>query len=83
MSDDQIARVSDRSECNVASECERALEQACRDLQQAHDEVLRAQGCAEADFVRYSWPAWTPQANTIRWAEKLLGKDLSKAALRG
>ena len=65
------------------SELERALEQACKDLQQAHDELLKAQGCAEDKLVGYGWPMWSPQANTIRWAESLLGKDFSKAVLRG
>lgn len=60
------------------TELERALEQACRDLNQAHDEVLRQQGCAETDFGKYDWPEWSPQANTIRWASRLLGKDLQK-----
>jgi hypothetical protein len=58
------------------TELERALEQACRDLQQAHDEVMRQQGCEHPE--RYDWPVWTPQANTIRWAERLLGKSLAK-----
>ena len=57
-------------------ELKRALEQACRDLQQAHDELMKAQGCeSPRDF---DWPRWTPQANTIRWAERLLGKPLGK-----
>jgi len=59
-------------------ELERALEQACRDLQQAHNEILRAQGCAEDKFQDFAWPSWTSQANTIRWAEKLLSKELGK-----
>ena len=61
---------------------ERALEQACKDLQQAHNEVLRAQGCDEAKFNDFAWPTWTPQANTIRWAEKLLDKPLGKSGKR-
>jgi len=58
------------------AELERALEQACRDLQQAHDELMRAQGAEHPE--RHDWPKWTPQANTIRWAERLLGKPLGK-----
>lgn len=54
------------------------IEQLCRDLNGAHDEILRLQGCKPEDLSRYDWPEWTPQANSIRWAEKRLGKKLAK-----
>lgn len=53
------------------------IEQLCRDLNQAHDELMRAQGAGgRAD--KLDWPEWTPQANSIRAAERLLGKKLAK-----
>lgn len=78
-----MSKHTERAWQERAIEAERALEQACHDLQQAHNEVLRAQGCDESDFGRYNWPSWSPQANTIRWAERLLGHDLSKTAFFG
>jgi hypothetical protein len=57
---------------------ERALEQACHDLQQAHNEILRGYEIREVEWKNRSWPQWSPQANTIRWAEELLGKPLGK-----
>ena len=55
---------------------EHLIEQLCRDLNQAHDEIMKLQG-VECPQI-YDWPEWTPQANSIRDAEKLLGKKLSK-----
>lgn len=57
------------------------IEQFCNDLNQAHDELLKAQGCPEEKWAEQDWPQWTPQANSIRWAEELLGKPLSKRSL--
>lgn len=54
------------------------IEQFCRDLNSAHNEILRAQGVDEKDFDKYDWPNWSPQANSIRWAERLLKKKLAK-----
>lgn len=54
------------------------IEQFCKDLNSAHNEILRAQGVAESDFEKFDWPEWTPQANSIRWAENLLKKKLAK-----
>ena len=51
------------------------VEQLCKDLNQAHDEIVRLQG---KDPSKYDWPEWTPQANSIRWAETLLEKKLAK-----
>lgn len=51
------------------------IEQFCKDLNQAHDEICKLQ-----DLIPFEndWPAWTPQANSIRQAEKILGKKLAK-----
>lgn len=57
------------------------IEQFCRDLNEAHNEILRLQGVREKDFNRHDWPEWTPQANSIRWAEDLLKKKLAKTDL--
>lgn len=46
------------------------VQQLCRDLNEAHNEILRQQGMAESDFGKYDWPEWSPQANSIRWAER-------------
>ena len=54
------------------------IAQLCRDLNSAHDEILRLQGCAADKLAVYDWPEWSPQANSIRWAEKVLGKRLAK-----
>jgi hypothetical protein len=52
------------------------IKQLCADLNSAHDEILRLQGCAE--FDKYDYPEWSPQANSIRWAEKVLQCRLAK-----
>jgi hypothetical protein len=57
------------------------IEQFCRDLNSAHNEILRAQGVQEPKFKSHDWPEWTPQANSIRWAEDLLKKRLAKTNL--
>lgn len=56
------------------------LEQLCKDLNQAHDTIvkLQSQDNARLDRVQYDWPEWTPQANSIRMAERILGKKLAK-----
>ena len=60
---------------------EQALEQACYDLNQAHDEIMKAQGASNKEAQKHDWPEWTPQANTIRWAERILEKRLSKTRM--
>jgi hypothetical protein len=57
------------------------VEQFCKDLNGAHDEILRLQGCKPEDCKNYDWPEWTPQANSIRWAERLLGRRLAKTKI--
>lgn len=69
------------SNCEKCKELESAVEQMCADLNQAHDEILRAQGCEPEDFDKHDWPEWTPQANSIRWAERMLGKRLAKTSM--
>jgi hypothetical protein len=54
------------------------IKQLCRDLNEAHNEILRQQGVPEADFNKYDWPEWTPQANSIRWAEGETKTKLAK-----
>jgi hypothetical protein len=54
------------------------LEQACYDLNEAHNELLRAQKVPESEWYNHDWPEWTSQANTIRIAESLIGKKLAK-----
>ena len=53
------------------------LEQLCKDLNGAHDEICKLQGI---DPLTHDWPEWTPQANSIRWVEKRLGKRLAKTS---
>jgi hypothetical protein len=54
------------------------IEQICRDLNDAHNEILRLQGCASESLARYDWPEWSSPANSIRAAERLLGRKLAK-----
>lgn len=54
------------------------IEQLCRDLNEAHNEILRQQGVPESDFNKYDWPEWSPQANSIRWAERETHVRLAK-----
>jgi len=54
------------------------IEQLCKDLNQAHDELMKAQGATAEQASGLDWPEWTPQANSIRAAEILLGKKLAK-----
>lgn len=54
------------------------IQQLCRDLNEAHNEILRQQGIVEADFNKYDWPEWSPQANSIRWAERETRTRLAK-----
>lgn len=51
------------------------VEQMCADLNGAHDEIIKLQ---DGDPTQHDWPTWTPQANSIRWAEQTLGKRLAK-----
>lgn len=54
------------------------IEQLCRDLNEAHNEILRQQGVVESDYGKYDWPEWGPQANSIRWAERETKTRLAK-----
>lgn len=54
------------------------IEQLCRDLNEAHNEILRQQGVPESDLNKFDWPEWTPQANSIRWAERETKTRLAK-----
>lgn len=51
------------------------IENLCNDLNQAHDELMKLQNI---DPKIRDWPEWTPQANSIRQAENMLGKKLAK-----
>lgn len=51
------------------------LEQAARDLNAAHDEIVKGQG---GDPAAFDWPEWSSPANTIRWIERHLGIRLAK-----
>lgn len=54
------------------------IQQLCRDLNEAHNEILRLQNVTEDDFGKWDWPEWSPQANSIRWAERVLQGRLAK-----
>lgn len=54
------------------------IQQLCRDLNEAHNEILRQQGVAETDYNKFDWPEWTNQANSIRWAERETRVRLAK-----
>lgn len=57
---------------------EQMIEQFVRDLYAAHEEILRLQGIT--DIASYDWPEWSGPANSIRWAERRLGKRLARTA---
>lgn len=44
------------------------MRQAENDLTSAHAEIIKLQGKNPKD---YTWPEWSPQANTIRWFDEL------------
>jgi hypothetical protein len=54
------------------------IEQLCKDLNSAHDELMMAQGATLSEARLLDWLEWTPQANSIRAAELLLCKRLAK-----
>lgn len=54
------------------------IKQLCHDLNEAHNEILKLQGVPESDFAKYDWPEWSPQANSIRWAEGQTKTKLAK-----
>lgn len=56
------------------------IECLCRDLNAAHDEIVRMHH-PEIDASKQDWPEWSGPANSIRAAEKLLGKKLAKTNL--
>jgi len=64
----------------MSEERDLLIAQLCADLNQAHDELLKVQGVAEDKRPLLDWPEWSPQANSIRWAERLLGIPLSKTS---
>ncbi len=51
------------------------IEQLCKDLNGAQSEIVELQG---GDPLKFDWPEWTPQANSIRQAEKILKRKLAK-----
>ena len=57
---------------------EALIEQLVNDLNQAHDEICKLQGTTPE---LQDWPEWSPQANSIREAEKRLGKRLAKTRI--
>lgn len=65
----------------MRTEEHRLIEQLCADLNKAHSALMRIQGATFEQADKLDWPDWTPQANSIRWAERLLGKPLSKTSL--
>lgn len=64
---------------NERAELQRALEAACQDLNDAHDELLKAQSVPPHQRPNLDWPEWSGPANTLRWAGRLLDKDLGKS----
>lgn len=46
----------------------RVMEQVEKDLASAHTEIVKLQG---GDPAKCTWPEWSPQANTLRWFDKI------------
>lgn len=59
----------------IADKLETCIASLCVALNDAHDEIIRLQN---ADPKQYDWPEWSGPANSIRAAEKLLGRKLAK-----
>src|SRR6266404_5388634 len=53
------------------------IEQLCKDLNGAQSEIVELQG---GDPLKFDWPEWTPQANSIRPAEKILQRNPAKSS---
>ena len=79
--DEAVAEVRAQEQA-TRDQVDSMIEQFCRDLNAAHDELLGQQGVALADRANYDWPEWSGPANSIRWATRHLQKPLSKTALR-
>lgn len=62
----------------MTEEEEDLIRQLCCDLNSAHNELMQAFGSKDGEETQHDWPEWSSQANTIRWAEKLLGRKLAK-----
>lgn len=45
------------------------LDQFKNDLASAHAEIMKLQG---ADPANFTWPEWSPQANTLRWIDQII-----------
>ena len=41
------------------------------DLKGAHAEIVKLQG---GDPEKYTWPEWSPQANSLRWFDAIRAK---------
>jgi hypothetical protein len=63
------------------SEDARLIEQLCRDLNEAHNEILKLQGVTPEDYGTYDWPEWSGPANSLRWAGRRLGKSVGKTPI--
>lgn len=58
----------------LADEIERVFAQYRSDLSGAHAEICKLQGL---DPATHHWPEWTPQANSLRWLDKIEPRILS------
>lgn len=47
------------------------MRQAESDLKSAHAEICKLQNL---DPAKHTWPAWTPQANSLRWFDAIREK---------
>ena len=56
---------------------QRLIEGMCQSLNAAHDEIVRLQD-SNANPALFDWPEWSGPANSIRAAEKRLGRKLAK-----
>jgi hypothetical protein len=74
----RLRREAEARETPPPTEDESMIEQFCRDLNAAHNEILKLQGCDSARFNDFDWPSWSAQANSLRWASRRLGKRVGK-----
>lgn len=50
------------------------MDQVVSDLASAHAEIVKLQG---GDPAKYTWPEWSPQANTLRWIPDLRARFIA------
>lgn len=56
------------------------INQVRSDFKTAHAEIIKLQG---GDPEKYTWPDWSPQANTLRWMDEIEAALISQPVEEG